>query len=101
MVRWNVGPVSHPFPRIQFKKIFDYSVVLHKQKSKSREICFFFVFLSLIELALMLPFHWMIKHKNNAKETIYRSDFVDSQINETEEIRRKKDEREKKYTTKM
>lgn len=101
MVRWNVGPVNHPFPRIEFKKIFDYSVVLHKQKSNSREICFFFVFLSLIELALMLPFHWMIKHKNNAKGTIYRSDFVDSQINKTEEIRREKDERGRKHTTKM
>lgn len=57
--------------------------------------------MSLIELALMLPFQWMIKHKNNAKGTIYRSDFVDSQINKTEEIRQKKDERGKKHTTKM
>lgn len=58
-------------------------------------------FSTLVELVLTLPFHWMIKHKNNAKGTIYRSDFVDSQINKTEEIRQKKDERGRKHTTKM
>lgn len=44
----------------------------------------------------MLPFHWMIKHKNNTKGTIYRSDFVDSQMNKTEEIRRKKENTQQK-----
>lgn len=74
-VRWNVGQQTISQNSIQEK--FDYFVVT-KTKSKSREI----YFSTLVELALTMPLHWMIKQKNNAKGNIYRSDFVDSRNKE-------------------
>lgn len=61
-----------------------------KTKSKSREI----YFSTLVELALTMPFHWMIKHKNNAKGNIYRSDFVDSRNKQKRKMRQRERQRE-------
>lgn len=90
---WCVGMLGQStirFPELNSRKFL---IILWFYTNKSRKavkFVFFFIFLSLIELALTLPFHWMIKHKNNAKGTIYRSDFVDSQIKKTEEIRQRR-----------